>query len=58
MRKAKKQLIKSFRTTPELVLFLEKLKNDTGLSASYIINDMIRYFMSDPPDSFPIKKKK
>jgi predicted DNA-binding protein len=57
MGKAKKQIIKSFRMTPEVSKFLEKLKDDTGLSASYIINDMIRYFMSDPPKSFPIEKK-
>jgi uncharacterized protein (DUF1778 family) len=47
----------NFRSTPEMRKFLDKVAAKHDRSMGYVIVEMISYFMKNPPDSMPIKKK-
>ena len=53
-----KNVTMSFRTSTEVYEFLQKLHEKYDRSTSYVINDLIKYFLNNPPDSIPINKKK
>ncbi|MFC1565602.1 Arc family DNA-binding protein [Candidatus Neomarinimicrobiota bacterium] len=48
----------NFRMTEEIKDFLDKLAKENDRSVSYIINDLLEYFIKNPPESIPIDKKK
>ena len=48
----------NFRTTEEIKDFLDKLSKKYDRSVSYIINDLLEYFIKNPPKSIPTDKKK
>ena len=48
----------TFRTTKEIKSFLERISKKHDRSYSYIINDLLGYFVDNPPKSIPFRKKK
>ena len=48
----------NFRTTEEIKTFLDKLSKKYDRSVSYVINDLLQYFIENPPKSIPTDKKK
>ena len=48
----------TFRTTKEIKSFLERISKKNDRSYSYIINDLLGYFVDNPPKSVPFRKKK
>lgn len=58
MSKDIKSVPLNFRTTEEIKTFLEKLSKKYDRSMSYVINDLIKYFVDNPPNSIPVNKKK
>ncbi len=55
MNDVKKELL-NFRTTNEVKEFLEELAKKYDRSMSYIINDLLKYFIENPPKSIPTDK--
>ena len=47
----------NFRTSEEIKTFLDTLSKKYDRSVSYIINDLLEYFIKNPPKSIPIDKK-
>lgn len=48
----------NFRTTKEIKKFLDKQSKKYDRSISYIVNDLLEYFVKNPPKSIPTDKKK
>ena len=48
----------NLRTTEEIKKFLDKQSKKYDRSVSYIINDLLEYFVKNPPKSIPTDKKK
>lgn len=48
----------NFRTTEEIKSFLDILSKKYDRSNGYIINDLLGYFVDNPPKSIPVRKKK
>ena len=47
----------NLRTTKEVKDFLEKQSKTYDRSISYIVNDLIEYFIKNPPKSIPVDKE-
>lgn len=58
MSKDIKSVPLNFRTTEEIKKFLDKQSKKYDRSISYIINDLLEYFVKNPPKSIPVDKKK
>lgn len=58
MSKDVKSVPLNFRATEEIKDFLEKLSKKYDRSVSYVINDLLEYFVKNPPKSIPTDKKK
>ena len=48
----------NFRTTEEIKSFLDKISKKYDRSMGYVINDLLQYFVENPPKSIPTDKKK
>lgn len=48
----------NFRTTEEIKSFLDKISKKYDRSMGYVINDLLGYFVDNPPKSVPFRKKK
>ena len=57
MSKDIKSVPLNFRTTEEIKTFLDKLSKKYDRSVSYIINDLLEYFIKNPPKAIPTNKK-
>ncbi len=57
MNDTKKDSI-TFRTNKEIKSFLIRMSKKYDRSYSYIINDLLGYFVDNPPKSIPKRKKK
>ena len=57
MSKDIKSVPLNFRATEEIKDFLDKLSKKYDRSVSYIINDLLEYFVKNPPKSIPTDKK-
>ena len=58
MSKDKKSIPLNFRTTEEIKAFLDIMSIGYDRSISYVINDLLKYFVENPPKSIPMPKKK
>ena len=58
MSKDIKSVPLNFRTTEEIKKFLDEQSMKYDRSISYIINDLLEYFIKNPPKSIPTDKKK
>lgn len=47
-----------FRTTKEVRDFIDHLCDKYDRSVGYVCNDLIGYFIDNPPKSLPVRKKK
>ncbi len=46
-----------FRTTKEVRDFIDHLCDKYDRSVGYVCNDLIGYFIDNPPKSLPVRKK-
>lgn len=57
MSKDIKSVPLNFRTSEEIKTFLDTLSKKYDRSVSYIINDLLQYFVENPPKSIPTDKR-
>lgn len=56
--KAVKSESLNLRTTKQVKDFLEEQSKTYDRTISYIVNDLIEYFINNPPKSIPVDKDK
>lgn len=58
MKKELKTEHLNFRTTKEIKEFVNKVAAEHDRSVSYVITDLLGYFVDNPPKSLPCRRKK
>jgi len=48
----------NFLATPTVKKFIDRLAKDFDRTNSYVIHELLQYFVDNPPKSLPVRKQK